>query len=98
MKRWFYRWLAWSRVVRHIKFFNFLWMFHFHFECHLDVSKGDLMLLKEFKLREKRGGGIIFVSFRMVCQTLSVKKEFTFLYEFSCIQRKIPELRSFLRT
>ena len=62
-------------------------MFHFHFECHLDVSKDDLMLLKEFKLREKRGGGFIFVSFRMVCQTLSVKKEFTFLYEFSCIRR-----------
>ena len=70
-------------------------MFHFHFECHLDVSKDDLMLLKEFKLREKRGGGFIFVSFRMVCQTLSVKKEFTFLYEFSCIRRQIPELRSF---
>ena len=49
-------------------------MFHFHFECHLDVSKDDLMLLKEFKLREKRGGGFVFVSFRMVCQTLSVKK------------------------
>ena len=36
-------------------------MFHFHFECHLDVSKDDLMLLKEFKLREKRGGGFFSV-------------------------------------
>ena len=53
---------------KHNSSLNFSWMCHFHFECHLDVNKGDLMLLKEFKLREKRGGEFIFVSFRMVCQ------------------------------